>query len=440
MVTTDNIISTQQSKSAAIRIQKLLALEKVVSELNPNARTAQGLRAVPRGVWALGFVSMFMDISSEMIHSLLPIFLVSVLGAGATAVGALEGIAEATVLVTKMFSGFLSDWLGKRKFLALVGYGMAALTKPLFPLAGSYFVVLVARLIDRVGKGVREAPRDALIADLVPGPNRGASYGLRQSLDTVGAVGGPLAASFLMLTSGGSFRYVFWIAVLPAFLAFVVLAVFVHDEPYTPSKPPMLGRPLGWQAFRDFRSAFWSVVGIGAIFTLARFSEAFLVLRAGNLGLKTAYVPLVMVVMNVVYAASAYPAGRLSDQVDRRLLLAVSAAVLATADVLLAAATGVVWLIGGIALWGLSLGLSQGLFAALLANAAPVDRRGTAFGLFNLVNGGALLISGVVAGELWDQIGPPAPFYAGAGVAGLALLGLIWQMRAGLQSRSGRYR
>jgi len=404
-----------------------------VSDLNPNTHTAQGLRAVPRDVWALGFVSMFMDISTEMIHSLLPIFLVSVLGAGATAVGALEGIAEATVLVTKMFSGFLSDWLGRRKALALVGYGMAALTKPLFPLAGSYFVVLVARLMDRVGKGVREAPRDALIADLVPESNRGASYGLRQSLDTVGAVGGPLAASLLMLTSGGSFRFVFWIAVLPAFLSLAVLAVFVH-EPSTKVNPPMLGGQLGWRAFRDFPSAFWSVVGIGAILTLARFSEAFLVLRAGNLGLKNDYVPLVIVVMNVVYAASAYPAGRLSDQIDRRLLLSASAAVLAAADVLLATATGVAWLMGGIALWGLSLGLSQGLLAALVAKAAPADRRGTAFGLFNLVSGGALLVSSIVAGELWDHIGPPATFYAGAGVAGFALLGLIWHLGAGPKS------
>src|ERR1019366_1380725 len=235
---------------------------------------------------------MFMDISSEMIHSLLPIFLMSVLGAGATAIGILEGVAEATVLVIKIFSGLLSDWLGKRKALALGGYGIAALSKPLFPLAGSFSVVFAARLIDRVGKGVRDAPRDALIADLVPEQLRGASYGLRQSLDTIGAVAGPLAAAFLMLTSGGSFRFVFWVAVLPAFISLTVLALFVREPP-TPAKPPALRVPLGWLDLGAFPRVFWSVVTVGAILTLARSSEAFLVLRAARLGLQNAYVPLV---------------------------------------------------------------------------------------------------------------------------------------------------
>ena len=400
-----------------------------MSEPTQDTQTAIGVHAIPRSVWALGFVSMFMDLSSEMIHSLLPIFLMSVLGAGATAIGILEGVAEATVLVIKIFSGMLSDWLGKRKVLALVGYGIAALSKPLFPLAGSFSVVFAARLIDRVGKGVRDAPRDALIADLVPEQFRGASYGLRQSLDTLGAVGGPLVASFLMLTSGGSFRFVFWAAVLPAFVSLTILALLVR-EPSTSSKPPASRVQLGWPAFGAFPPAFGSVVSIGAILTLARSSEAFLVLRAAGLGLQNVYVPLVMVVMNGVYAASAYPAGRLSDQIDRRLLLAVSAAVLVAADVLLAVATGVTWLIGGIALWGLSLGLSQGLLAALVASAAPAERRGTAFGLFNLVSGIALLVSSVVAGELWDRVGASATFYAGAGFAGLALLGLLHQIQA----------
>ena len=400
-----------------------------MSEPTQDRQAAASVHAIPGSVWALGFVSMFMDVSSEMIHSLLPIFLMSVLGAGATAVGVLEGVAEATVLVTKIFSGVLSDWLGKRKALALLGYGIAALTKPLFPLAGSYGVVFAARLIDRAGKGVRDAPRDALIADLVPERSRGASYGLRQSLDTLGAVGGPLAASFLMLTSGGSFRFVFWAAVPPALVSLAILALFVR-EPSASSRPPALRVRLGWSAFGGFPSAFWSVVAIGAILTLARSSEAFLVLRAAGLGVQNAYVPLVMVVMNIVYAASAYPAGRFSDRIDRRLMLAVSAAMLVAADVLLAAATGVAWLIGGIALWGLSLGLSQGLLAALVASAAPAERRGTSFGLFNLVSGIALLVSSTLAGELWDRVGAPAAFYTSAGFAGFALLGLLQHIRA----------
>lgn len=402
---------------------------KFVGKLIPDMLAAQGLRAIPRGVWALGFVSMFMDISSEMIHSLLPIFLVSVLGAGATAVGALEGIAEGAVLATKMGSGVFSDWFGRRKALALAGYGMAALSKPLFPLADSFAVIVAARLIDRAGKGIRGAPRDALIAGLTPAQARGASYGLRQSLDSVGAVGGPLAASALMLMSGGNFRFVFWIAVLPAFLSLAVLAVFVQEPP-TPLQPRTAREQLGWRAFSEFPPAFWRAVAIGAILTLARFSEAFLVLRAVDLGMKSAYVPLVMVAMNAVYAASAYPAGQLSDRVDRRLLLAASAAVLVCADLLLASAAGVACLMAGIALWGLSLGLSQGILAALVANAAPAPRRGTAFGLFYLVSGVALFISSVAAGALWDRIGPPATFYAGAGLAGLGLAGLLWQLGA----------
>ena len=272
----------------------------------PNAG---GVRTIPRSVWALGFVSMFMDISSEMIHSLLPIYLVSVLGATATLVGALEGVAEATVLVVKIFSGMLSDRLGERKLLAIVGYGIAALTKPFFPLANSYGVVFAARIVDRVGKGVREAPRDALIADLVPAQSRGASYGLRQSLDTLGAVGGPLMASCLMFTSGGRFRFVFWIAVFPAFVSLAILILFVRDKAAPISKPAALPRKLVQSTFGSFPPAFGSVVAIGAILTLACSSEAFLVLRAAGLGIQNSYVPLVMVVMNVVYAASAYPAG-----------------------------------------------------------------------------------------------------------------------------------
>jgi MFS family permease len=397
-------------------------------ESDQDRKAAQGVRGIPRGIWALGFVSMFMDISSEMTHSLLPVFLVTVLGASATAVGVLEGVAEATVLGVKMFSGALSDWLGKRKGLALLGYGMAALTKPLFPLAGSYAVVFIARLTDRVGKGMRGAPRDALVADLAPAKLRGASYGLRQSLDTLGALGGPLAAVLLMLASGGDFRLVFWIAVLPAFVSVAMLALFVH-EPSRRSGPQEMRPQLRWRDLRSCPPAFWPVVGIGAVFTLARFSEAFLVLRAGSLGLGNNYVPFVLVVMNGVYAASAYPAGRLSDRIDRRRVLAAAAAALLVADVILARAAGTAALMAGVALWGLHMGLSQGLLAALVADAAPSERRGTAFGLFNLVSGGVLLVASVVAGGLWDRIGAPATFYAGAGFAAVALLGLIFQMQ-----------
>ena len=391
-------------------------------------KSGRGLRGVPRNVWALGFVSMFMDISSEMIHSLLPMFLVAVLGVSATALGLLEGIAEGTIYVFKLVSGAVSDWLGKRKVLALIGYGIAALTKPLFPLAKSFGVIFAARMIDRAGKGVRGAPRDALIADLTPENARGASYVLRQSLDTIGAFIGPLAATGLMLAFRGDFRTVFWFAVLPAIVSVAVLAFFVQ-EPADSAKPAKTRPEFHWKALQGFSVTFWLVVAIGAVFTLARFSEAFLILRANKLGVQNQYVPLVLVVMNVVYAASSYPAGHLSDRVDRRLVLAVGGAALVVADIFLAAASGIASLGAGIVFWGLHMGFSQGLLAALVADAAPKERRGTAFGVFSFVSGVMLIAASVVAGELWDRVGAAATFYAGASFAGLGVLGLLTHLK-----------
>ena len=391
-------------------------------------KSGRGLRGVPRNVWALGFVSMFMDISSEMIHSLLPMFLVAMLGVSATALGLLEGIAEGTIYVFKLVSGAVSDWLGKRKVLALIGYGIAALTKPLFPLAKSFGVIFAARMIDRAGKGVRGAPRDALIADLTPENARGASYGLRQSLDTIGAFIGPLAATGLMLAFRGNFRTVFWFAVLPAIVSVAVLAFFVQ-EPADSAKPAKTRPEFHWKALQGFSVTFWLVVAIGAVFTLARFSEAFLILRANKLGVQNQYVPLVLVVMNVVYAASSYPAGHLSDRVDRRLVLAVGGAALVVADIFLAAASGIASLGAGIVFWGLHMGFSQGLLAALVADAAPKERRGTAFGVFSFVSGVMLIAASVVAGELWDRVGAAATFYAGASFAGLGVLGLLTHLK-----------
>jgi MFS family permease len=371
---------------------------------------------------------MFMDISSEMIHSLLPVFIVSVLGVSATALGLLEGIAEGTVNIVKIFSGALSDRIGKRKPLAIAGYGMAALTKPLFPIANSFGTVFIARLLDRTGKGVREAPRDALVADLVPHQVRGASYGLRQSLDTIGAFIGPLSAVALMVAFKGDFRKVFWLASVPAFASVGMLALLVH-EPASALKQKAMPPWLNWMELGHFSRSFWIVVATGAVFTLARFSEAFLILRASSLGLNNDYVPLVLVVMNVVYAATSYPAGHLSDRIDRRMVLACGGIVLIAADLVLARAAGIAVLAAGISLWGLHMGLTQGLFAALVADAAPAERRGTAFGLFNLVSGVVLLIASVLAGLLWDHVGPGAVFYAGALFAGIALFGIVAQIR-----------
>jgi MFS family permease len=382
-----------------------------------------GLRAIPRGVWALGFVSLFMDTSSELIHSLLPVFLVSVLGASMTSVGLIEGVAEATALVTKIFSGTLSDYLGRRKALTVLGYGLAAVTKPLFPLAGSVGMVLTARFIDRVGKGIRGAPRDALVADLSPPHLRGASFGLRQSLDTVGAFAGPVIAIVAMGLMASDMRAVFWIAVIPALVAMVILLAFV-DEPDRRADAVPTRVPLRSADIKTLGSAYWAVVTVGAVLTLSRFSEAFLVLRASATGLAIMFVPLVLVVMNVAYAASAYPAGVWSDRAGRRVVLLAGVGVLVVADVVLAMASSMWLVMVGVFLWGLHMGLTQGLLAALVTDTAPVNLRGTAFGAFNLVSGAAMLAASVLAGVLWDRFGPTGTFAAGAIFSLVALVGL----------------
>jgi MFS family permease len=382
---------------------------------------------LPAAIWVLGFVSLLMDISSEMVHSLLPLFMVGTLGASALVVGLIEGLAEATALIVKVFSGVLSDWWGKRKWLAVFGYALGALTKPLFALAPGIGTVLTARLLDRVGKGVRGAPRDALVADIAPPDMRGAAFGLRQSLDTVGAFVGPLLAVGLMLLWANDFRAVFWVAVVPGLLAVGLLVLGVRE----PDRPVGQRRsnPIRRENLRRLGSAYWWVVGLGAVFTLARFSEAFLVLRAEQSGVPLALVPLVMVAMNLVYAASAYPFGRLSDRMDHRTLLALGLAVLIAADLVLAAQAHWAAVLAGVALWGLHMGMTQGLLATMVADTAPADLRGTAFGFFNLVSGAALLLSSAIAGLLWDRLGASFTFYAGAGFSGLALLGLALRRR-----------
>lgn len=378
---------------------------------------------IPTGVWVLGFVSLLMDVSSEMIHSLLPLFMVTTLGASALMVGLIEGLAESTALIVKIFSGALSDYLGKRKGLAVFGYALGALTKPLFALAASTGIVLTARLLDRIGKGVRGAPRDALIADITPAHLRGAAYGLRQSLDTVGAFLGPLMAVGLMLLWADDFRAVFWVAMIPGVMA-VALLFFGLREP----EQQQIGKrsnPIRRENLARLGSSYWWVVGVGAVFTLARFSEAFLVLRAKQNGIPMALVPLVMVAMNVIYALAAYPFGKLSDGMSHTRLLAIGLAVLLCADMVLAISDHWGVVLAGVALWGIHMGITQGLLATMVADTAPADLRGTAFGFFNLVSGVAMLIASVLAGLLWDRYGATATFHAGAIFCVIALAGLI---------------
>lgn len=384
-----------------------------------------GIRqGIPTGIWALGFVSMLMDISSEMIHALLPVYMVTVLGTSVLAVGIIEGIAEATASITKVFSGALSDWLGKRKLLAAFGYGLAAITRPIFPLAHSIEWLIAARFVDRVGKGIRGAPRDALVADIAPPHLRGASFGLRQSLDTIGAFLGPLLAIGLMWLTADHFQTVFWIAVIPAFLSVGLILVAVK-EPERPKEQRRVRMPLHRDELRRLGASYWWVVAVAAVFTLARFSEAFLILRAQSIGMPLALIPVVLVIMSLAYSLSAYPIGVLSDRVNRLTLLAVGLVLLLLADLALAFATDIVWVGIGVVLWGLHMGFTQGLLATLIAETAPAELRGTAFGMFNLVTGIALLAASVVAGAFWDLAGPEGTFLAGAAFTVLTLGGLF---------------
>ena len=404
-------------------------------------------RALPAGIWALGFGSLFMDISSEAIHSLLPIFMVSVLGASMVTVGIIEGVAESTAAVMKLFSGALSDYLGKRKFLLVLGYALAAFTKPIFPLATAVNWVFAARFVDRVGKGIRGAPRDALVAEITPPQMRGAAYGLRQALDSVGALIGPLLAVALMIWFANNIRAVMWIAVVPAFFAVALLMIYVR-EPEREDHDARAKAPLTLADARRLPLPYWLIVLLGAIFTLARFSEAFLVLRAQDVGLELGYVPVVMIVMNIFYAAAAYPAGAAADdanqrtmlpgsmtaddvapatvnRVRQRRLLLLGLALLIAADLVLAFARSPVVVFAGAALWGLHMAFTQGLLSKLVAETAPADLLGTGFGIFNLVSGGALLLASVIAGSLWSSLGAPATFLTSAGFAALAAIGLL---------------
>ncbi len=393
---------------------------------DPSDQAASSRRSwhgLPRTIWVLGWVSLLMDVSSELVHSLLPIFMTTVLGASMVTVGVVEGIAEATAAITKVFSGALSDWVGRRKGLVVIGYAFSALTKPFFPLAQSMTWVLGARFLDRVGKGVRDAPRDALIADVTRPEQRGAAYGLRQSLDSIGAFIGPLIAMAALALWAGNIRAVLWLAVVPALMAVALLVAGIR-EPERDASGKAVHLPLSRAALRALPARYWWVVTLGAVFALARFSEAFLVLRAQQLGVPIQWVPGVMLLMSVVYAAVAYPAGVLADRWPARRLLVLGLLMLMLADALLAVAQGPLLVCAGTVVWGVYMGLTQGLLSKLVADAAPAALRGTAFGVFNLVTGVSLLLASVLAGALWSSFGASATFLTGAALAGLVVLGL----------------
>ena len=386
-----------------------------------SVRTA--LTTVPPGVVALGFVSLLMDLSSETIHSLLPVFMVTTLGAGVAVLGLVEGVAEATASIAKVFSGWLSDKIGQRKMLTIVGYGLAAVSKFLFPIARSVEMVMLARFADRIGKGIRGAPRDALIADMTEPGQRGAAFGLRQSMDTVGACLGPALAIGLMMTTHGNVRLIFAVAAIPAFIAVLVLALAVKEpERTTPPKPPRV--PIVFGELKALGAPYWRITALSTAFALARFSEAFLVLRGQTDGLSPTFAPAVMIVMTLVYALVAAPAGALADRMSARRLLSAGLMTLIAADLILGLGHGIGALFVGAGLWGLHMALTQGLFSALTADTAPAALRGSAFGLSNLLGGVATLIASLAAGALWTAFGPPSAFLTAGGVCALVLAGL----------------
>jgi len=381
-------------------------------------------RRLPIGIWGLGFVSMFMDISSELVHSLLPIFMATVLGTSMVTIGIIEGFAEGAAAITKVFSGAISDYCGKRKFLAVAGYALSAVTKPIFPLATTIGWVFGARFVDRIGKGIRDAPRDALVADIAPLQLRGAAYGLRQSLDSVGAFIGPLMAVIFMIWFTNDIRVVLWLAVLPAFIAVFLLIIAVR-EPESPDRAADSRNRLTLTDTKRLPMRYWLIVVLGAVFTLARFSEAFLILRAQDVGLAIDYVPMIMIVMNIFYSIFSYPAGAAADRLSARILLVFGLAILVVADVVLAMAVSPWITFAGAAFWGLHMAFTQGLLSKLVADNAPADLRGTAFGMFNLVSGVALFLASFIAGSLWTAFGASATFIAGASFAILAAMGLL---------------
>lgn len=372
--------------------------------------------SLPRTVWILGIVSLLMDLSSEIYHALLPAFLTVTLGLPVVAMGALDGVAEATANIAKLVSGRLSDRNQRRKPWILLGYGMAALSKPLFPLAQGALPVLGARFVDRIGKGIRGAPRDAMIADETPPELRGAAYGLRQALDTVGAFLAPLAAIGLMLLFADDIRAVFWIAVIPAALSLLFAWTMLHEpERHVASKSN-----VAWGGWRSLDKQVRRLIGVGFLFGPARFSEGFLILKAMDVGLAPTWSPLVLALFSLAFLLLAYPAGALSDRVDPKSLLLGGIAVLVVADLWLAQATSLWAVFAGVALWGGHMALTQGIFARMIADAAPESQRATSFGAFFFASGVSALLASLGAGLLWDRGGPADTFTAAAGIAAVA--------------------
>lgn len=397
-----------------------------MSDQKSSVKPKQQSRNIHPNVWILGLVSLFTDFGTKAIQSVLPLFLLSVLGANLTTIGLIEGIAESTASTLKLFSGVLSDYWGRRKELAILGYGLSAAIIPVFALANSPFWILVARFGDRLGKGIRVAPRNALVADVTPTEQRGAAYGLRQTLDTIGAFSGPLAATLILLISGQNFRLVFWVALIPGIISVALLVKGIRE---TPSSQGKRGQPIQWSFCQQLGRNYWALLGVAALFNLGNFSDAFLLLKAQEIGIAAAWIPLSMIVMNFSYMLSAYPLGLLSDRIGRKQLL-VAGFWLFALVYLGFAWVEQPWQIWGLfAFYGVYLGMSQGILLALVADLTPGELRGTGFGIINLVIGIILLPASLLAGFLWQTVNPQAPFILGSLLAIAASVLLLLAVR-----------
>jgi len=375
---------------------------------------------VERNVFILGVVSFFTDISSEAVYPLVPIFLTKSLGAPLAVVGAIEGVAEGTASIVRWLSGWLSDRLGRRKSFVVLGYGMAAVAKPLLALAFHWPVVLFARFVDRFGKGVRTAPRDALVAQWTERGERGRAFGFHRAVDTAGAVLGPLGALALLAVLGENFRLIFLLAFIPAVLGMVLLRLVAERTPRP--EPSAAVEPKGGGGLG---AAYYGFFAVSLVFALGNSSDAFLILRSRNLGLGVSEAVLAYVAYNTSYSLLAMPAGIVSDRLGRRNVIGLGFAVFAAVYLGFAAidAGAYVWLLFPV--YGVYMALTEGVGRALVADLVPSERRGSALGLYQGGVGLMALLSSIMAGLLWDHVGPSAPFFLGGSTAALALVLLL---------------
>jgi MFS family permease len=385
-----------------------------MADKSPLVESGRGW-PLSRNVWVAGWVSFFMDVSSEMVYPLVPLFLSSTLGVSKSVVGLIEGIAEATASLLKLFSGVIADRFGKNKLLMGFGYGISTASRPILALASGWGMVFLARFTDRAGKGIRTAPRDAIIAASTPPGQLGLAFGFHRALDTAGAVVGPAVALAILAVWAADFRLVFWLSVVPGVLAVALIVWFIEaDGRVRPAQAA-----LAW-SLRGFDDRFWEFLLVIGLFSLGNSSNAFLILKAEQVGTSPAWISGIYVGYNALYALMSVPGGLLADRVGMRRMIIVGLGLFAAVYAGIALASTPQQIAALFLCYGIYMGLTEGVQRAYLATLAPKERTATAFGLYHMVVGIAILPASLFAGVLWDTVGPAAPFLFGAGMAALA--------------------